>query len=185
MLAIYREQGHRRGQALALNLLGVFHFGRGEPETALRFFDEALALHRVLHDRELEGQVLNNKASLLFELGETRESLKLKQHVLGIRQQWGKHKLRVLGLPDTALPTTIPALGEYEKALELFEQVRVGAHSAGHSRAEAFALQGIGNVYRTLGEPDQAAPPFEQSAALFRKSKSTCAARRFSSPALA
>jgi CHAT domain-containing protein/tetratricopeptide (TPR) repeat protein len=169
VLAIYREQGHRRGQALALNLLGVFYFGRGEPETALRFFDEALALRRVLHDREGEGQVLNNKASLLFELGETRESLRLKQQVLAIRQQWGS--VADVLITRYNIANNYLALGEYEKALELFEQVHVGARSAGHSRAEAFALQGIGNVYRTLGEPDQAAPSFEQSAALFRQSK--------------
>jgi CHAT domain-containing protein len=168
VLAIYREEGHRRGEAIALNLLGVWHFGRGEPETALRFFDEALALHRVLHDREGEGQVLNNKASLLFELGETRESLRLKQQVLGIRQQWGS--VADVLITRYNIANNYLALGEYEKALELFEQVRLGAR-AGHSRAEAFALQGIGNVYRTLGEPDQAAPPFEQSAALFRRSK--------------
>jgi CHAT domain-containing protein len=169
VLAMYREERHRRGQALALNLLGVWHFGRGEPETALRYFDEALALHRVLHDREGEGQALNNKASVLFELGETRESLRLKQQVLGIRQQWGSVADALIARYSIA--SNYLALGEYEKALELFEQVRVGAHSAGHSRAEAFALQGVGNVYRTLGEPDQAAPPFEQSAALFRQSK--------------
>jgi CHAT domain-containing protein len=169
VLAIYREEGHRRGQAIALNLFGVFHFGRGEQEKALRFFDEALALHRVLHDREGEGQVLNNKAALLFELGETRESLRLKQQVLGTRQQWGS--VADVLITRYNIANNYLALGEYEKALELFEQVSVGARSAGHNRAEAFALQGIGNVYRTLGEPDQAAPRFEQSAALFRRSK--------------
>ena len=169
VLAIYREERHRRGQALALNLLGVWHFGRGEPETALHYFDESLALHRVLHDREGEGQGLNNKASVLFELGETRESLRLKQQVLGIRQQWGS--VADVLIAKYSIASNYLALGEYDKALELFEEVRVGAHSAGHSRAEAFALQGIGNVYRTLGEPDQAAAPFEQSAALFRRSK--------------
>lgn len=169
VLAIYREEGHRRGQAIALNLLGVLHFNRGEPETALRFFDEALALHRVLHDREGEGQVLNNKASILFELGETRESLRLKQQVLIIRQQWGS----VADVLSTRynIANNYLSLGEYEKALEMFEQIRADARADGHSRAEAFALQGIGNVYRTLGEPDQAAPPFEQSVTLFRQSK--------------
>ena len=169
VLAIYREQGHRRGQAITLNLFGVLSFSRGEPETALRFFDEALALDRVLHDREGEGQVLNNKASLLFELGETRESLGLKQQVLGIRQQWGS----VADVLNTRynIADNYLALGEYEKALALFEQVHEGARSDGYSRAEAFALQGIGNVYRALGEPDQAATPFEQSAAMFRQSK--------------
>jgi CHAT domain-containing protein len=169
VLAIYREEGHRRGQAIALNLLGVLHFTRGEPETALRFFDEALGLHLVLHDHEGEGQVLNNKASVLFELGETRESLRFKQQVLGIRQRWGS--VADVLITRYNIASDYLNLGEYEKALELFEQVRAGARSAGHSRAEAFALQGIGNVYRTLGEPDQAAPRFEESAALFRQSK--------------
>lgn len=112
---------------------------------------------------------MNNKASLLFELGETRESLRLKQQVLTIRQQWGS----VTDVLNTRynIADNFLALGEYEKALALFEQVREGARAAGYSRAEAFAQQGIGNVYRALGEPDQAAPPFEQSAALFRQSK--------------
>ncbi len=169
VLAIYREEGHRRGQAIALNLLGVMHFNRGEPETALRFFDEALKLHRLLHDREGEGRVLNNKASILFELGETRESLRLEQQVLGIRQQWGSAADVLITRYNIA--NDYLYLGEYEKALQLFEQVRAGARSAGHSRAEAFALKGIGMVYSTLGEPDQAAPRFEESGALFRQSK--------------
>jgi CHAT domain-containing protein len=171
VVAIYREQSHRLGEAIALNLLGVLHFNRGEPETALRFFDKALGLHRVLHNHEGEGQVLNNKASILFELGETRQSLRLKQQVLVIRQQWGSAADVLITRYNIA--SNYLNLGEYDKALELFEQVRAGARSAGHSRAEAFALQGIGNVYRTLGEPDEAGPRFEESAALFRQSKDT------------
>src|SRR5579862_9105061 len=133
VLAIYREQGHRLGEAFALNLLGVLHFNRGEPETALRFFDEALGLHQVLHNHEGEGQVLNNKAAILSELGETRESLRLKQQVLVIRQQWGSAADVLITRYNIA--STYLNLGEYDKALELFEQVRAGAHSAEHSRA--------------------------------------------------
>jgi tetratricopeptide (TPR) repeat protein len=71
------------------------------------------------------------KAAILFELGETRDSLRLKQQVLVIRQQWGSPADVLITRYNIA--SDYLYLGEYDQALELFEQVRA-----------AFALQGIG-----------------------------------------
>jgi CHAT domain-containing protein len=171
VLAIYREQGHRLGEAMTLNLLGNLHHTLGEPEAALRCFDEALRLDRVLHNRQGEGQVLNNKATILSELGEITHSVQLRQQALGIRQQWGS--VADVLITRYSIAMDYLNLGEYDKALELLEQARAGARSAGHRQAEAFALQGAGQVYKALGESDQAAPRFEEAAALFRQLRDT------------
>ncbi|HYL75670.1 MAG TPA: CHAT domain-containing protein [Bryobacteraceae bacterium] len=169
VLAIYRDEDDRLGRAIVLNLFGVLHFNWGEPETALANLDQALELHRALRNREGEGQVLNNKAAILAQLGEISASRELKQEVLRIREHWGS----AADILNTRYNIAVDdlGLGEYDQALDLFEQVRTGSHANANNRAEAFALQGLGNVYRALGAPDQAAPRFEEAVALFRRSK--------------
>ena len=55
------------------------------------------------------------------------------------------------------------ARGEYAQALESYERTRYEAHRSGLPRMEAFALAGIGDLYRDTGDLDKALAAYAES----------------------
>ena len=82
-LAIVRELGDARAEALTLNnlALAVFHTDGGVPE-AVQDFEHALDLLRELGDDELEGQVIANLASVRRRQGRDEDAESLLEAAL-------------------------------------------------------------------------------------------------------
>jgi CHAT domain-containing protein/Tfp pilus assembly protein PilF len=69
--------GYLTQQAILANNIAGIHYVRGNPEQAVAYFDRAIAAHERRGDRASIGEVLYNKGSLFFRLGEVQAALPL------------------------------------------------------------------------------------------------------------
>jgi tetratricopeptide (TPR) repeat protein len=72
----FRELGERRGEALALNSLGLAHARRGDPERAISAYEEAIGLLGELGESHAQGQVMANLAVALLGQNQQEEALR-------------------------------------------------------------------------------------------------------------
>jgi tetratricopeptide (TPR) repeat protein len=70
----FRELGDRRGEALALNSLGLAHARRGDPERAISAYEEAIGLLGELGEQHAQGQVMANLAVALLGQDQQEEA---------------------------------------------------------------------------------------------------------------
>ena len=82
-LGAYRTRGDRRGEALALNNLGAASYAMGDWDTALSWYQEALAILRGLDDRQARLFALMNICFLLFAQGGAGAELDEAQRLAG------------------------------------------------------------------------------------------------------
>jgi len=68
-LGIFRELGDLRGQALAINYLGVLRYAVGEYRDSEDYLGEALALYRSLGDRHGQAEVICDIGRMTVYLG--------------------------------------------------------------------------------------------------------------------
>jgi tetratricopeptide (TPR) repeat protein len=81
-LAITRELGDRRAEALTLNNLALALVHTGTVSVAVEHFEQALAIFRERGDEELEGQVIANLGSVRRRQGRDEDAVSLLHEAL-------------------------------------------------------------------------------------------------------
>lgn len=153
-LPIWREIGHRAGEATTLNAVGVAYHSLGRSDSALVYLTHALLLRRQAGARSDEAQTLYNIGTAQSRLGRPDSAVAYYAQALSIRRDLGDRAeeawaLESIGrvLSNSGHPDS--ALFYYFRALPLYREV-------GDRPAEANALNGIGAAHRDLGRPDSA-----------------------------
>ncbi|MEX2498047.1 MAG: CHAT domain-containing tetratricopeptide repeat protein [Wenzhouxiangellaceae bacterium] len=85
-LALYRRVDDLRGQAAALNSLGLVAWRQGRPVEATPRFEQALAIRRTLGEAFASAAILNNLGLLAAESGDRDAALEHYQQALEIFQ---------------------------------------------------------------------------------------------------
>ncbi|HTY08207.1 MAG TPA: tetratricopeptide repeat protein, partial [Candidatus Edwardsbacteria bacterium] len=157
----YREQRHRRGQALALNSLGSIHVHRNDYPRAIECFTEALVLARAMGDDGLAGRCYNNLGTSYSAIGKAEAASEQFRKAVAIGRDQGHPKLEAQALNNLALELAGSGdaeggLDHHQRALRIFQQI-------GDRRGEAICLNNIGLVY--LGRFD-----FTRARNLFQRS---------------
>jgi tetratricopeptide (TPR) repeat protein len=86
-LAIRRELGDRRGEAYALNDLGIVYQRQGRAEEALASQRESLAIHRDQGDRYGQADSLRELGVTLRALGQAEEARAHLRQALALFEQ--------------------------------------------------------------------------------------------------
>jgi CHAT domain-containing protein/uncharacterized protein HemY len=129
-------------------------------QKALDIYNQALSLSRNVGDRRQETLALFNTGAILSELGEQQRAIDVYLQVLPVEKALGfSSQLTYINLGVANLP-----IGEYQKALEYFNQ----AEAMGSS---AKGICGIGTTYFSMGEYQTALEFLNQALETSRKTR--------------
>jgi tetratricopeptide (TPR) repeat protein len=174
-LRLYRETGDRRGEATALNALGVLYVGQGELPKARTYYEETLAIQREIGNRLGEAGPTGNLAWVYRGEDDYAGAIECLERELAIRREVGHRPLERLDLID--IGQTLGAQGHYTQGEDLIWQAcRVLGDTGGQDPGGA-ELSDLGLIRYYQGDYAQAraflekALPLRKSAAPFEQSK--------------
>jgi tetratricopeptide (TPR) repeat protein len=148
-LAIYREIGHRGGEATSLNNLGNAYNSLGRYQDAIAFQEQALAIYREIGDRGGEESSLGNLGTAYESLGRYEEAIAFQEQSLAICRDIGDRGGEASSLMN--LGNAYRSLGRYEEAIAFQEQALAIFRDIGDRRGEATSLNNLGNCLPVSG----------------------------------
>jgi signal transduction histidine kinase len=119
-LGLARAGGDRRGQARALNRLGVARYYAGQYEAAYADYGESLRIAESIGDPELAANALNNIGVLHYLWGSLDRALDYYRRALDLRAAGGDRAGTARSLNN--LGGVSDAAGRYEEAIEYFRR---------------------------------------------------------------
>jgi class 3 adenylate cyclase/tetratricopeptide (TPR) repeat protein len=135
-LSLYEELGDPKGQAAALNNLGIDHYYEGEWEQALDCYERSRTLYERIGDMPNVGLTTNNIGEILSDQGRLEEAEALFEAVLRDGEEMG-HKFLVL-LACSNLGRGAARAGRFGEAQEQLERALEVAREMG---ALSFVLE--------------------------------------------
>src|SRR5262249_45699123 len=88
-LPILRQVGDRAAEATTLNNIGAVYDQRGDTESALHHYQQALPVHRQVGDRAGEATTLNNIGLVYAQRGDSENAMHHYQQALPITRRVG------------------------------------------------------------------------------------------------
>jgi len=164
VLAAYRDEGDRLGEAITLDRIGNCYKHLGEFSRALDFLGRALEIDRELGERLEEGKTLSHLGLVYWEMSRYPEAIDRLEKAVSLGRALGHAVLEGSALNNLAL--VYDELGEYERSLELYRHVLEVYDGTGFERGQGDTLGNIGRVHMLLGEYGQALPYFRRALAI-------------------
>ncbi len=169
---IRRGLGNAVGQARSTNNMGLALLSLGEYEQAIQKYQQALLLDE--QNQDTQGEVIrnNNIGNVYFFQGRYFDALRHYQTALELAdehsdQPWSAED-RQLALANLAV--VYQKLGQYQRALDLYVQLRQGSQRLPASQ-EAQILSNQGTLYRRLGDPVKALENYRQALQLYEQER--------------
>ena len=158
---IYSQTADLGGMATAYHLLGVGAQNRGDQETALEWFEQAIDNLRILDDNAGLSEVIGTKGYAYYQIGQSEAAVKAFNEALKIDEELGLHERVSAGYRKVAMvmerSTKFSAAEElYLKSLEVEE-----AH--GSSAGIARVQHHLGRLKENLEQYDEARSFYEKS----------------------
>jgi DNA-binding SARP family transcriptional activator/Tfp pilus assembly protein PilF len=164
-LAIYRDIGDRRDEALAANNQAFCYLALGRYDEAVTALLGALELQREAGRRYGEGVALCNLVEAYVELGRYDEAIASSQEALAVIRELGS--VRDEGYALYNLGRAHLELGRPAQAADLFEQALAIHRAAGDRYGEAQVLQQLGTVHARAGRTTEALEASVRARSLF------------------
>jgi tetratricopeptide (TPR) repeat protein len=162
-----RLAGHRQGECLALNNLGLACAALGDVRKAIEFYEQALVIARKICDRPGEGNALGNLGNACTALGDARKAIEFFDQALVIARDVGDRLGEGNALGNLGL--AYAALGDVRKATEYYEQALVIDREIGNRRGEGQDLGNLGNASAALGDGHKAIEFYEKQLVIARE----------------
>jgi CHAT domain-containing protein/Tfp pilus assembly protein PilF len=166
-LELYRRASYPKGEANALNNIGVVHRSLGEMQKALEKYNEALPIWRAVGDRAGEASALNSIGAVYYFLGELQKALEKYNEALPIRRAVGDRAGEASTLNN--IGAVYYSLGELQKALEKYNEALPIRRVAGDRAGEAGTLINIGAIHQLLGDMQKALEEHNEALLIFRQ----------------
>ena len=153
--------------SVSLGNMGIVYRIQGKLTEALKFFQQALEIHRAIGDKEGEANALNNMGVVYEIQSKLTEALKFFQQALEIHRAIGNKKGEANALDNMGIVYEIQsklteALQHYQKALDIYREI-------GNKEGEASALGNMGNVYRIQGKLEKAFQHYRKALNIHRE----------------
>ena len=146
-LSLAQKIKYKKGEAQALNNIGVTYYNFSDYNKALENHFKALELREKLGDKKDISASLNNIGNAYDGLSDYSNELKFFKKALALKEEIGDEK----GIANTSnnIGNLYYSLGNYYKALEyFFIALKIYDEKDEHSEAHANTLHNIGNVYK-------------------------------------
>lgn|GEM_PF-4439156 len=148
------SHGNRRNEASAIGNMGIIYHAKGEPDRALQYYEEALAIQRGTGYQQGVTSQLCNIGLIYSDKGEPDKALNYYEEALAIAREIGYQQ----GLADALgnIGNIYRAKGERDKALKYHEEALTIDRRIGYQQGVASDLANIGAIYYDRGELDKA-----------------------------
>lgn len=166
-LTIYRDLGHRLGEAKTIGHLGLIFYSIGQYQEALNHHQQHLEIAQEISDRLQEAKSLGNLGNTYHCLGQYKKAIEYHQQCLDIMQEIGDAQGEAIAL--SGLGNSFYSLGQYHQAIDHYQQCLDIIQEIGDRRVEAASLSGLGNAYRSQGQYQQAIKHHQQCLAIMRE----------------
>ncbi len=158
-----QEMGNPMTAALAWNGIGVVFYDRGEFESALKAWEEGLAIARKVGAQQRVGAFTSNIGNIYYERGKMDEARRHYQEALDIDRAIGSpHVASDLG----SLGNVMDSMGDLAGAVRMQEQSLEGFRQSGNKRGEATTLINLADVLREQGQFAESTKRYEEGIAV-------------------
>lgn len=161
LLRLSERLGYDKGKIEALKHLGSHHRERGERQTALKIWQQALALAEEAGESSLVISMHYNLCAVWQELGNLDEAMQQCQASLTKAEVSGTKSN--LAFANNALGGIAVRRGENEKAVAYFLKSSALFNEVGNKLNELFSLQNLGLSYYALGNFTAALQAYSRS----------------------
>jgi len=164
--SIYRSQGDRRGEAHALDQIGMAHARVTRCREALAYFREARIMYRAAGDEHGVADTLSHAGIACWHLGRYTDAQDHLGEALSLYREAGDRRgeaktLNNLGRMRLLSGYHRDALEAYQSSLNIFTEI-------GGAQNEATLYHNIGGVYDYKGSYEEALPAYQRALAIFR-----------------
>ena len=144
-----------------LNNIGLIYDARGEYDSALEYYTQALDILEKLGDLKKKASVLNNIGLIYDYRGEYDSALEYYTQALDIDEKLENLNGKATRLNNVGL--IYKNRGEYDSALEYYTQALDIDEKLGNLNGKATRLNNIGLIYYNRGEYDSALEYYTQA----------------------
>jgi tetratricopeptide (TPR) repeat protein len=165
------EQHHGAPRMIAntYNNLGAIAYLRGESQRAGLFWEQALALLRVVNDYRAITSLLGNLGALALMLQDPDRAIALHQEAIVLSRRLADYSGITRSLVNYA--GALYSRGDYTEAALTFEEALERSRSAGDRYAESVVLYNLGKIAEAIDDGAQAKTRFVESLALFHAAR--------------
>jgi tetratricopeptide (TPR) repeat protein len=156
----------QRGQATALNSLGIALQEVGRFEEAITAHQDAAQIYRDTDDRHSEGTALTNLANALQEMGRFGEAITACQDAAQIFRGTGDRHGE--GMAVGNLGSALQAARRFEEAITAHQQELQIIRDTGDRHSEGIALYNLGLALREVGRFEEAITAYQDAVQIFR-----------------
>ena len=165
MLRLARTAGNRRGEGLALDLIGNAYWALERPGVAIGYFDESARVFREMGDLSREANSLKDLGIACRTAGRHDEGILHLSRAVELFRTHGEPRDLASALSN--LGQSYANLGAYRFALDAYESSMVpmiGRPDEDEFRTHLYTLEGF--LFLDLEQPERAKSLFEQALAL-------------------
>jgi tetratricopeptide (TPR) repeat protein len=171
-LAIAREIGDQAGVAMELGNLGYMLTDHlRHPESAIGYFQQALAIFRQLEDRWSEAKTLMNIAATYLRMGQAEEALQQLRQARAIATTLGDRDL--LGGIAGKEGEAYELLYDPEQAIMAHQRALLLSKGIGERQSEIESMSHMGFAWRTKGQPADALDLHQRALEMAREQHDT------------
>ena len=134
--------------------------------SAIKKYEEALAIWRELGDKTKEASMLKEIGAIYLQLGEANRSLEYLNQALTLARSLGNKEIEADAL--LVAGENYGILGDSRRALETYNQALSLAREIKHQKLEAISLVSLGFAYDHLGEKQSALNYYNQALPIVR-----------------
>jgi LuxR family maltose regulon positive regulatory protein len=145
----------------ALNATGLASMNKGEPETAIRYYEAALPMYREQADPYALSQFLQNLGNAYWRRGRLNDALGCLQEVVALRRAMGGASALAAAL--NILGYYYGQLGDYQQALTALQEGLGVLARFPSRRYECYLLLNLGDVQRNRGAYTEAASLYRRA----------------------
>ncbi len=160
-LAIYKELGDQKGEALCLNNIGFIYNNQGDIPKALEYYHKSLSIQEDIGDQKGIAYSLNNIGAVYDNQGDIEKALEYYKKSLSIQKKINDEagmaaSLNNIGYIYDNQKDFIQALTYYHRSLTIYKDV-------GEKSKIAILLSNIGMVHDAQGETAKALEFYNES----------------------
>lgn len=144
-LNLSQNLSDRRGEASALNQIGVLYMDKGRYLDALNKFQQALEIFVEIGDRAYEANAILNIGNIYRQQGDYGEAIKYYQQTLKLNKEIKNH----LGKANATLSIGLIKFlqGSHSEAMKWYQQALNLYQKTGNRKEAAIAILNIGTVH--------------------------------------
>src|SRR3954463_10343927 len=166
-LAVARQAGDVRNEAMSLNNLGLLDCDQGELRRGIESLTESLEKAREGHYQDIQASDLLNLAFAYEKLQEPQKALRYEQEALELARASKDRDTEATALNN--LGDTYLSLGDWETAIKYLRDGLPLIQKSGDPIHEARTLINLGDAFRRLERFEEAGKAFDQALAIGRE----------------